>query len=155
MLVNESRSIRDDCADSPSLAAPMGAACVHHHWAAAAEARCTPRRRHRDAPGWGLQPPVSHREFLPDPLLPAGHSCQKRWLFCNYFSNKRLFLPGSTDYSLVNDRAGYYWFRHAGGHWLCHSFQPSVSGQVKCFVFVCGLKIDQNLSASSSFSSLL
>ena len=41
-----------------------------------------------------------------------------------------LFLSGSSYSSVANGGTGHYWLRHAGGHWLCHRFQPPLSGQV-------------------------
>ena len=37
---------------------------------------------------------------------------------------------GSSDHPMDDGGAGNYWLRHAGGHWLCHSSQPTLRGQV-------------------------
>lgn len=39
-------------------------------------------------------------------------------------------FTGSPDHPLADGGTGNYRLRHAGGHWLCHSSQPSLRGQV-------------------------
>lgn len=128
----------------PSPSAPMGAARVHHHWAAAAEVSCAPGGRHWNAPGWSLQSAVPHCEFARKAALFSFHPCslhlkpQALWrqthqCMCSAVLSGQIIScapSGSSDHPVADGGTGHYRLRHAGGHWLCHRFEPSLCGQV-------------------------